>query len=229
MLEHLRRLRSTWNTTDTIVVVGNTLSFFLFLANCWWESVEVTYAASVGPLVAQGLRWRMSQRLLGDRLLGEALVFGLMVGALWPIGEWIVVNGLGWWGSYLAAGPKILETPLYCVLVGWLASTYCYYVGKRAHELGYGRAVWAVACGGSAFFVGIVGENFLVAARMWEYEPSAWDWGQVPAFVPISYGISYGAIPLLRAIPVIPKTILFTGLTLVVCVTLGLATGFFPR
>lgn len=224
MLDHFRRIRSCWNATDTTVFAGNILAFFLFLANCRWKSVEVAYAASVLPIVAQGLRWRA-----GDRLMGEALAFGALVGGLWPIGEWVVVNGLGWWGSYLAAGPKVLETPLYCVLVGWLASSYCYYVGKRADQLGYGTIIWAAVSGGNALAIGIIGENLFVAARMWEYEPSVWDWWRVPAFVPISYGIAYGAIPLLRAFPVLPKTFLFTGITLVVSVGLGLATGFFPR
>lgn len=224
MYGHFRRIRSCWNATDTTVLVVNTLAFCLFLANCWWESVEITYAASVAPLVAQGFRWRK-----GDQLVGEALAFGAIVGILWPIGEWLVVNTLGWWGEYVAAGPVVLETPLYCVLVGWLASTYCYYVGKRAHQLGYGLAVWAALSGGTALAIGVIGENFFVAAQMWKYDPSSLNWGKVPAFVPISYGIAYGSIPFLRQIPVVPKAFLFATVTLIVSVGLGLATGFFPR
>ena len=77
--------------------------------------------------------------------------------------------------------------------------------------------------------MGVIGENFFVAARMWEYDPSPLDWFSVPAFVPIAYGIAYGNLPLLRDWHIGLATSTFLLVTLAVSVGLGLATGFFPR
>lgn len=225
MQELWRRIRTQWNLSDTFVIGTNTVAFFLFIANCWWESVTATYLAALVPLVLQSIRQRRSR----DKTLSEALLFGALVGCLWPFGEWGVVHHLGWWGGYIAPGPKLLETPVYCILIGWLASSYCFYVGKRTAELGYSQWASGIVSGTTALFVGIMGENLFVAARMWTYDESILDWGAIPAFVPVSYGIAYGLLPALRRFPIIPRTLVFTIITLVISVGLGLATGFFPR
>lgn len=224
MVSLWRKIRENWNISDSVVTAGNTVALFLFVGNCWWESVAVTYAASAGPLAAQGIRLRW-----GGRVLREAMVFGVLVGFLWPLGEWGVVNSLGWWGRYVAPGPRILETPVYCVLIGWLASTYCFYVGERVLDLGYGKWASGAASASSALVVGVLGENLFVASAMWVYDGSRLDWGSVPAFVPVSYGIAYGLLPVLRPLPIVPRTLTFTVVTLFVSAGLGFAVGFFPR
>ena len=125
------------------MLAANTVAFAVFIANCWWESVAVCYAASVAPLGLQLLRARFD----GESPLRSALAFGALCAGVWPLGEGVVVRTAGWWGQYLAPGPRVWDTPLYCMLVGWLASTHVYYWARRTEEFGYGRGA-AVACAG---------------------------------------------------------------------------------
>lgn len=219
-----RRLRTNWNRTDTLLYSSNTLALMLFIGNCWWEKVEITYGAVGFPLFIQA--WRA--RRVHDALR-EAFVFGGLVGWLWPFGEWFVIHAFGPWGEYRAPGPTVLETPLYCILVGWVASTHCYYVGRRTLEIGYGKAVSAVMSGLTAFALGIIGENLFVGGGMWVYYPSVLEFGSVPAFVPVAYGLGYATIPMLRRLHMVPATLLFTVIMLFISVSLGLVVGFFPR
>lgn len=223
MLRIWRQIRSHWNRSDTFVAVGNTVAFALFIGNCWWESVDVAYLAALGPLAIQAILARR------DPTLRHAWVFGAMAGFLWPFGEWFVVTVFGWWGEYLAPGPRILETPFYCIFIGWLSSTYCAYIAQRALQMGFSLRTAVVNTGMAALMLGIIGENLFVAGRMWVYEPSLLDWWYVPAFVPVSYGLGYATLPLLRNRRAIPQVLLFTSILLVFSVGLGLATGFFPR
>lgn len=218
-----RRIRGNWNRSDTWVTATNTTAFVLFLGNCGWESLAVVYAATLLPLAFQGLR------SIRDAGLRGAWAFGLLAGFLWPFGEWLVVNTLGWWGEYLAPGPRILDTPIYCILIGCLASTHIAYATRRAGEMGFGPRTVIINTGLTAFLLGIIGENLFVAASMWVYDPSIWDWWSVPAFVPTAYGLGYAFLPRLQGLPVVPRVVSFSVLLLVVCVGLGLAVGFFPR
>jgi hypothetical protein len=218
-----KRIRSHWTRTDTLVLAGNLVAFGLFIGNCWWESIDVTYAALAGPMALQA--WR-SRR---DATLRDAIFFGLIVGALWPVGEWLVVNVFGWWGEYLAPGLRLLETPLYCVLIGAMASTYCAYVGLRAVEMGFSLRAAVVNTGLTAFFVGLIGENLFVGGRMWVYDASRFDWWYVPAFVPIAYGLGYALLPALRTYRPLPRALILSAALLVTTVGLGLLVGFFPR
>ncbi len=224
MREFLRRIRRHWNWTDTIVLGSNTAAFGLFIGNCWWEFLWVTHLALLLPLTIQVLR----ARLVRDALR-EALVFGTVVGWSWPVGERFVVRVFGWWGEYVATGIMVLDTPLYTVLVGWLASAYCYYVGRRAIDLGYGPAFSAMSSGMSALCLGIIGENLFIGARMWVYDRSALDLWSVPAFVPVAYGIGYACLPLLWRFTVVVRAVLFNVIMLLLTVGMGLAVGFFPR
>lgn len=224
MRELWRRIRYGWTWTDTTVFGVNLLVFGVLIGNCWWEAVFVVYGYVSGALLALAIRWRFDREPLGN-----ALVFGCLVGCLWPFGEFAVVKCFGWWGQYLSSGPKLLETPWYCIIIGCLASTHCYYVGIRTVEIGYGRWASGFASGITALGMGVVGENLFAAARMWEYVPSSLDWWAVPAFVPVAYGISYAIIPLLGRFHIVVATVIFTGITLVVSVGLGLAVGFFPQ
>ncbi len=224
MQNWIERLRLQWTPSDTLVLALNSMAFLVFIGNAWWESVAVAYGASIIPLCVQ-IVWVC--RHPGP--LRRALIFGGLIALAWPFGEWFVVHAFGWWGAYLAPGPAILETPLYCALVGWLASSYCCYVSIRIEELGAGKIVASVLTGFSAFIIGAIGENLFVAAQLWIYDDSAWDLGRIPAFVPIAYGLAYAFLPLLRRLPVIPATILFTIIMLIISVGLGLLTGFFPR
>ncbi len=206
------------------MLVCNTVALVLLIGNCWWESVAACYVALLLPLSFQVLH---AYRDAGP--LRRGLLFGVLVAAVWPIGEWFIVNVFGWWGEYVGAGPRVLETAVYCMLIGWLASTYCYYVGERTMDLGYSVRAACLVAGGSALGLGIVGENLFVAARMWTYVPSAWEWGAVPAFLPVSYGIGYATVPLFRRSGVLPTTIAFASVLFSVSIALGLLTGFLPR
>lgn len=232
------------------MAVTNAFSCILFVGNCWWESVGVCYVAFAVPLALQ-TAWALCRRggglrggglrdggrrgggsqggALRDGALWDGLWFGLLVGALWPLGEGVVVNVFGWWGEYLAPGLFVWETPLYCMLIGWLASTHIFYWGRRILEIGYSAWTASVASGLTAFGLGILGENLFVGARMWVYEPSRLDWWGVPAFVPIAYGLAYAVVPALRRMHIVAATLVFASIILVVSVGLGLLTGFFPR
>lgn len=203
----------------------NTIAFFMFVGNCWWESLGACYAALLLPLTLQ-TAWVVRAR---DRALAEALMFGAIVGFLWPFGEGVVVRMFGWWGGYLAPGPKLWDTPLYCVLIGWVASAYCFYWALRVHEMGYSRRVGGLLACLTALCIGAVGENLFVGARMWFYAPSSLDLFLVPAFVPVGYGLGYTMLPLFRGRNVVATGLAFNCAMLVICVSLGLLSGFFPR
>jgi len=219
-----RRIRTHWNWTDTTVFGANTVAFALFIGNCWWERPWVTYLAVVLPLALEARRaWAVKD------VLREALAFGAIVGGSWPLGEWLVVHTVGWWGTYGADGIMVLDTPLHTVLIGWLASAYCYYIGRRTVDIGYGVKTSGFVTGISALGLGIVGENLFVGAGMWVYDASALDWWAVPAFVPLAYGAGYALLPLFWRFPTVLRALLFNALMLVLAVGAGFAVGFFPR
>jgi hypothetical protein len=218
-----QRIRRGWKRTDTIVLLTNLAAFGLFIGNCWWESVNVAITASAVPLAIQARRARL------DPTLRSALLFGALTGFLWPLGEWFVVNVFGWWGSYTAPGFRILETPFYCVLIGWLSSAYLAYLAARILELEFRLRTAVIQVGITALALGFLGENLFVSGGMWTYDKSGLDWYRVPAFVPIAYALGYAALPLLRRFPLVPRTLIFTLILLIVSLALGLATGFFPR
>ncbi|MBI5092888.1 MAG: hypothetical protein HZB26_10655 [Candidatus Hydrogenedentes bacterium] len=200
------------------------MALTIFIANCWWDSVTAAYVGSVVPLAIQ-----CAHASYRGGEIREALIFGGVVGGMWPAGEWAVVHTVGWWGAYLKPDLAILETPLYAVFIAWLASTYCVYVGIRVHAVGYGLMIASVISATSALAIGALGENLFVWAGLWRYEAAALRFGAVPAFIPVSYGLSYAAAPFVRRLPVWQGALAITLAMLVVSVGLGLAAGFFPR
>ena len=206
------------------MALTNAAACAVFVGNCWWESLLVCYLACVVPIGLQA--YRAARHSDGLR---NAVVFGAIVALLWPLGEGVVVKTFGWWGDYTAPGPMIWETPVYCMLIGWLASTHVYYWSHRIIDIGYSVTTSVLCCGLTAMGLGVLGENLFVGARMWVYVPSEFDWWGVPAFVPIAYGVGYGIIPLLRRMRLVSGSLVFLSVLLVVCVGLGLAVGFFPR
>lgn len=219
-----RRIRADWNPSDSIVFITSLAATAAFIANAWLESVALVYIATLIPVALY--IWRATKN---DKTMRQAVIFGGIVAWLWPLGEAFVVHRAGWWGAYLAPGPKILETPIYCILIGSLASTYCFYVGQRATDIGYGDRIAGLTTGFTALLAGIIGENLFVAAQIWVYHPSSYDWWYVPAIVPITYGVCYGILPALRPVRIVPRTLIFTTFTLVVSMALGFAFGFFPQ
>ncbi|MCC6155635.1 MAG: hypothetical protein IT367_17830, partial [Candidatus Hydrogenedentes bacterium] len=131
-----RRVKSNWNGTDTIVLATNVASFLVFIGNTWWGSARVCTLASLVPLCVQSAR---ASRV--NDSLRPALIFGACIGAAWPVGEGFVTWAVGWWGEYLAPGPMVWRTPIYCMLIGWLASTHIYYITQRTHEMGWSPRV----------------------------------------------------------------------------------------
>jgi hypothetical protein len=218
------KLRTNWTRADSIVLATNTAAFLVFLANCRLESVWICTIASAVPLAIQAA---YAFRVGGP--LRSALLFGALIAAAWPLGEGIVTHILGWWGEYVAPGPVIWRTPLYCVLIGGLASTHIHYVSRRTSEFGYGPSVAAANTFLTAFLLGFLGENFFVAANMWRYHESGLDWISVPAFVPVAYGLGYAILPALRDWRILPTAVVCGMMLLVFSVGLGLLTGFFPR
>ncbi|MBX7254976.1 MAG: hypothetical protein K1Y02_01350 [Candidatus Hydrogenedentes bacterium] len=152
-----------------------------------------------------------------------------MVALAWPIGEGFVTQTVGWWGEYVALGPQVWKTPVYCMLIGWLSSTHIFYVGRRTLEFGF-EMKWAVANTAlTALLLGILGENLFVWAGMWRYHESTSDWFSVPAFVPVAYAAGYSVLPLLRNWRLASTTLVWATTLLLASIGLGLATGFFPR
>jgi hypothetical protein len=219
-----RRIRSHWTRTDTLVMGTNTAACVVFIANCWWQSVGVCYGASIAPIAIQVL-W--SLRHAGP--LRPALVFGGLVALLWPFGEGFVTLAVGWWGEYIAPGPVVWKTPVYCMLIGWLASTHIFYLGRRVLDFGFSMGYAVANSAITALIVGILGENLFVWAGMWRYYASEADWFSVPAFVPVAYAAGYCVLPLMRTWRLIPTTLVWAATLLIASVGLGLATGFFPR
>ena len=219
-----RRIRAGWNRSDTVLMVSNHIALALLIGNCWWQSVLVCCLATSMALAAQLAR---AARVKGT--LRDALLFGAMIAVAWPFGEGIVTMTLGWWGDYLAPGPVFWKTPLYCVLIGWLASTHLYYVGQRTLDIGYGRATAASVVAVSAFGMGLLGENLFVWSAMWRYDVSGQDWWSVPAFVPVAYGLGYAIVPYLLGRSVMRTAVVCGFVLFTTCVGLGLITGFFPR
>jgi len=219
----IRRIWQKWTPADSLVFFTNLTTFLLLLGNCWWDSVAVTSLAIGIPVLVQGMAsyWWETLR--------KAWLFGALVGIAWPFGEAAVTETLGWWGEYVAPGPVILYTPLYCLAIGWQASTYIDYLGRRTFEMGFGFgwSLWNVAA--SAFLLGLIGENMFVAANMWTYTPSSWDWGSIPAFLPIAYAVGYGLRPFQWHRTLLPSGLVFLVWLLVSCCALGWAVGFFPR
>jgi len=224
MRELFRRIRTNWSRTDTVVFVSNTGAFLFLVANCWWKSVALCYAVLFAALLVQA-----SRASRAPDALRRAFVLGGIIALLWPVGEGLVVRVVGWWGAYNAApGPRIWDTPVYCVLVGWVSFTYCVYLAERTQEAGYGVA-WACAVSGAtALVLGVLGENLFAEAGMWRYTPSDLDLWSVPAFVPVSYGLASATFPLLRRAAVVPAALAFCIVLLVLSVGLGLVVGFFP-
>lgn len=218
------RVRAQWNWSDTTVFASNSVAFLFFIGNCWWESLPAAYA---GLAIALGFQTARASRV--NDALRDALSFGALAGATWPLGEWLVVRVLGWWGRYVAVGPCVLDTPVYTVLIGALAGAYCYYVGQRAVDLGYGRAASSVVSGISALGIGALGEALFVGARMWEYAPTPMALGTVPLFVPVAYGIGYACLPLVKPFSLVPRALVFNAMLLAISTGLGIVTGFFPR
>lgn len=206
------------------MLVTNLVSFALFIGNCWWSSPLVCNLASLLPLVAQ-----IAYAARVNDSLRPALAFGALIAAAWPLGEGLVTWAVGWWGDYLAPGLTVWHTPVYCMLIGWLASTHIFYVSRRTREMGFPTAVVVGNTIFTAATLGVIGENLFVAAKMWVYHPSSLDWFSVPAFVPIAYGIGYGILPLVHRGRVVHASAAVAAALLMFSVGLGLAVGFFPR
>jgi len=219
-----RKIKQSWDRTDTLVLAGNTIALCVFLGNCQWHSVTAVY---MGCLIPLGLQVTRAAYKRGD--LYDALIFGGVVGCMWPFGEWFVAHTLGWWGEYLQPDIQLLETPLCAVLIAWMASTYCVYTGLRARAAGFGPVIASLTSGVSALGIGILGENLFVNAEQWRYDETALRIGAVPLFIPVAYALSYAVSPFLRRMNVIWGALTLTLLMLVTSMGLGLALGFFPR
>jgi hypothetical protein len=219
-----RAIRAHWNWSDTAVLGGNLVALGLFIGNCWWELLFVATTGALGPLILQGARART-----GDTTLKTALVVGGVTAFCWPAGEWCIGETLGWWGSYLKTGYMVLDTPLYTVLIGWLGSAYCVYIGLRTREMGFPALAAVFMSGITGFGLGVLGENLFVGAGMWTYEMAQWRFWAVPAFIPVGYGIAYGAQPLFNRWPSVVNGLALVAAITIASVVLGLITGFFPR
>jgi hypothetical protein len=218
-----RRVLTHWNWSDTAVFGPNICAFGLLVGNCWWHSLAVVYWTVGGALLLQ------ATRVGRDPALRRALAFGGLTALIWAGAEWAFTQVTGWWGEYLVMGPAILDTPVYTVMIAWLANSYLVYVERRTRDLGYGTIVSGVLSVVGGFCLGIIGENLYVSGRMWVYHPSALDWWGVPAFIPISYALAAATLPWAsrRSVPV--AAVAYEAATVCAGIGLGLLIGFYPR
>lgn len=220
MLRASSDARAAWLPTDGWVLGVSAVALGAHLCNTAWRAVEVVYAASLVPLVILTVCARR------DATLRWALGFGTMTALLWAVVEGVWARIFGWWGTYDAAGPRLWDTPLYCLLVGAQASTHVTYIALRSLEFRISRRLVAGLTGLHALGLATLGENLLVAAGMWSYRPWGSMWGAVPAFVVASYATGYVAVPTLRGLTPARAAALFSVLTFVISVLFSLAVQF---
>jgi hypothetical protein len=132
----------------------------------------------------------------------------------------------GWWGTYGAAGPRLWDTPVYCLVVGAHACTHVAYFSLRALEVRIARPLAAGLTMLHALVLATIGENLLVAAGMWTYRTWGWMWGTVPAWVVLGYGVTYAAVPWLRTRRPLAAAVIFSVLTFLTGLLASLAVGF---
>ncbi len=212
--------RSRWSPTDGWVLAANSAGLAAHLCNTSWRSVDVVYAATLVPLAVLAARSRR------DATLRWALGFGVTAGFLWAFGEGAFTRLFGWWGRYHAAGPRVWDTPLYCLLVGAQACSHVVYIALRALDARVSPGVVGLLTGLHALGLSAAGENLLVAAGMWSYLPWGWMWGAVPVWVVAGYSAAYVSIPWLRRMRALPAAATITALTFVTGVTAALVVGF---
>lgn len=223
ILAQYRRIRAGWTGTDSVVALTNLFALLVLIANTVVESTAVCYLAAGLPLAVQAVvSWNRST-------LSRAYWFGAGVGLTWPLAEGVIVRTFGWWGQYLGGGLLLWDTTAYTVVVGWLTCAYLAYLVERVRELKYSPLTVVMVTAGSATFLGVLGENLCVWGRMWEYERTTWMWFDVPAFIPVSYGLSYACLPVVRRLPVLVGAVVFNVLTSLIGCTLGMLTGFVTR
>ena len=220
MPDGLDDARAAWCATDGWVLAANAAALAGHFCNTSWRSVDVVYAATLVPLAVLAARSRR------DPTLRWALGFGVTAAFLWAFGEGAFARLFGWWGRYEACGPRVWDTPVYCLLVGAQACSHVAYLALRSLEAHLAPGLVAILTGLHALGLSAAGENLLVAAGMWSYLPWGWMWGAVPAWVVVGYSASYVAIPPLRRLHAVPAAALFTALTFVTGVTAALVVRF---
>lgn len=212
--------RFAWRATDAWVLGANAVGLAGHLGNLSWRSVDVVYAATLLPLATIAARSRR------DPTLRWALLFGLTAGLLWALGEGVFARMFGWWGRYHAAGPRVWDTPVYCLLVGAQACSHIVYVALRTLEARFHARLVAVLTGLHALGIATAGENLLVSAGIWSYVPWGWMWGRVPVWVVAGYSAAYVAVPALRRMRPVPAAAVFTAVTFVTGVAAALVVRF---
>ena len=212
--------RAAWRATDGWVLAANAAALAAHLGNTAWRSADVVYVATLVPLVVLAARSRR------DATLRWALGFGVTAGFLWAFGEGVFARTFGWWGRYHAAGPRVWDTPVYCLLVGAQACSHVVYIALRSLDARLAPGFVAILTGLHALGLSAAGENLLVAAGMWSYVPWGWMWGAVPVWVVAGYSAAYVSIPWLRRLRAVPAAATFTALTFVTGVAAALLVRF---
>lgn len=212
--------RFRWTRTDGWVLGANAAALAGHLGNLSWRSVDVVYAATLLPLAAIATRARR------DPTLRWALLFGLTAGLLWALGEGVFARMFGWWGSYHAAGPRVWDTPVYCLLVGAQGCSHIVYVALRTLDARFDARLVALLTGLHALGIATAGENLLVGAGIWSYVPWGRMWGAVPVWVVAGYSAAYVAVPWVRRLRPVPAAAVFTALTFVTGVAAALVVRF---
>jgi len=220
MPQALDDARAAWCATDGWVLAANAAALAGHLGNTSWRSVDVVYAATLLPLAV------LAARSGRDATLRWALLFGVTTGLLWALGEGVFARAFGWWGRYHAAGPRVWDTPVYCLLVGAQASSHVAYIAMRSLDARLAPGFVAFLTALHALGLSTAGENLLVAAGMWSYVPWGWMWGAVPVWVVAGYSAAYVSIPWLRRLRAVPAAATFTALTFVTGVAAALVVGF---
>lgn len=217
------RIRANWNRADTVVLTATGFAFALLVANAWFNSLWLCYLALTAPLLGAPIACGK------DESFYRAYAFGAGIGLTWPLAEGTAAHVLGWWGRYLGGGPCLWNTPVYCVLIGWLSCFYLVYLHERIRLLGFGMPIATATTSLSAILLGTLGENLFAWAGMWEYGRADWMWMDVPAFVPVSYGICFLSMPWVRTLSLPNGVVVFNVASALTGYFLGWSTGFYPR
>lgn len=144
------------------------------------DAFGITALAVLALLV---LAWRVT----GSRRLGWLLVFGLVVGGLELVADWIHVARLGSLTYTDHFGFRVLASPSYMPAGWWLTSVQFGYIALRLEERWNRRiALCAVAVLGMCLPPWY--EEFAAAAKAWHYAPGGPRLSETPLWVIVAYG-----------------------------------------
>ncbi len=190
---------------DIIFIGVHLFVFFVVLLNIRLQSTTLSNLSILGTYSILGYLYITRYRY---SFLRRALVAGITVVVVWAGYEYLWNKLTGGWGVYTArAWIKILDLPLYTLLIGGLSFTYCSYLALRLTSLNLKTGFMALLSGVNALILGIIGENVYVLGGFWEYYNVRFMFWHVAAHCPLAYMVAFAFAPLVfRKLPVFIAT-----------------------